>query len=262
MSGTDTPKLPLELERKVIEPLLCQVLALTTLARNYGVLEALKHRPASLRSVRHLLLYASRYDLYAPLLKDLVAACPGIVNLSMRIADPAPFLPLLDTMYIQRLSVNLSALFDHTSLEITTADLQHSLFTFVTHLDVLDEGYEPKWLPALTALPALTHLRFNYRVLPHLLRQSLPAHTRIRVLLFALEVDPEDAMEFAQEIDFMAPTLVVAAYEDYYADWEQGARGGIDLWVQAENFLERKRRGEIKKNQYFLTNTDVGETTY
>ncbi|KAF8201937.1 hypothetical protein K438DRAFT_1965389 [Mycena galopus ATCC 62051] len=125
MSVNDSPKLPLELERKVfelaahlhpssipallrvahrilvwIEPLLCKILVLTTLARNYGVLERLEHKPASLRAVSHVLLYAGRYDLYAPFLKDLVAACPEIVSLSLRVVDQASFLPLLDTMHI------------------------------------------------------------------------------------------------------------------------------------------------------------------
>ncbi len=38
----------------------------------------------------------------------------------------------------------------------------------------------------------------------------------------------------------------VATYVDYYNDWETGARGGEDIWVRAEEFIARKRRGEVE----------------
>ncbi|KAJ7857357.1 hypothetical protein B0H13DRAFT_1902282 [Mycena leptocephala] len=38
----------------------------------------------------------------------------------------------------------------------------------------------------------------------------------------------------------------VATYVDYCNDWEMGARGGEDIWVHAEQFITRKRCGEVE----------------
>lgn len=38
--------------------------------------------------------------------------------------------------------------------------------------------------------------------------------------------------------------LVLGVDTDPYSDWEVGARGGEDIWVKAETFVDLKTRGE------------------
>lgn len=161
-----------------------------------------------------------------------MATCPAIVNLFLRVVDPASFLPVLDTMAIQRLSVDLSALFNHTS-PITGADLHHSLFTFVTHLDVLDEDYESRWLPAFANSPSLqlpgasTPLTAEPPSAPSL-------HSMwIRRMRWSLR-----RKSISRLRTWSWPHIVIIMLAG-----NSGRGGGADLWVLAENFLERKRRG-------------------
>jgi hypothetical protein len=58
-----------------------------------------------------------------------------------------------------------------------------------------------------------------------------------------------------EELSVVDARLVVATYIDYYSDWERGAKGGKDIWIRAEEFMTRKRRGEVEGQfkSYFLS---------
>ncbi|KAJ7658652.1 hypothetical protein DFH06DRAFT_1130941 [Mycena polygramma] len=48
--------------------------------------------------------------------------------------------------------------------------------------------------------------------------------------------------------------VVICEGHDYLLDWKLGARGGDDMWKQADLFLKGKRKGQIPKNCFFLDN--------
>jgi hypothetical protein len=139
-----------------------------------------------------------------------------------------------------------------TELEV---DLDHPLFGAVTHLDLFDqvdiEHEEPEQLVWLlqdpSKLPALTHLAFNTQPNPLVLQKLLTSYPQLHVLIVAFNADEEDlAVGYMEELTIADPRLVVATYANYHIDWELGARGEDDLWVRSEEFVSRKRRGEIE----------------
>ncbi|KAJ7225192.1 hypothetical protein C8J57DRAFT_1731152, partial [Mycena rebaudengoi] len=185
-------------------------------------------------------------------------------------------------MRVQRLSVNMEQLFrdeverpifgdelerqifghddddadDDHNKEEWAVDLQHPLFAAASHLDIFNyfdiEKEEPeamRWLKHLSALPALTHLAFSSPPNPQVMYFVLDSCPRLDVLLIVFPVIGKNtAKEYLKHIadHFCDSRFVAAIYKDYYSDWELGARGGKDIWARAEEFIARKKRGEIE----------------
>jgi len=207
-------------------------------------------------------------------------SCPGITTLALigDIAGPH-LLPAFSKMRIQRLSLEVGPLFradpdtdeeenedDDDQMEpAARVDLTHPLFATVTHLDVFDEvdieDEDPTdlaWLLHASSLPALTHLSFNTLPNPLFLEKILANCPQLRVLMVVFGAKEEDmAVGYMGDITIADPRFVVATYADYYRDWEVGARGADDIWVRAEEFISRKRRGEIEEGDYFCPATTI-----
>ncbi|KAJ7463542.1 hypothetical protein FB451DRAFT_1562046 [Mycena latifolia] len=255
-----------------LEPLLYKVLRLTTPDRTAAVLDAVAAKPIAFltATVRKVLIFSSTYSIELDAVEAFLASCPEIDNLSLLMSGAGPcLLPLLRLMHIQRLGANLSELFRDEDDEDqdegdSPVDFEHPVFAAVTHLDVFDElefdgEYDESmdWLKGLATLPALTHLALNSPVHPDVLQHILAAAPQLQVFLVAFtQLEADTAEAFAQEVTFADPRLVVATHAEYFADWERGARGGEDIWVRVEGFLERKRNGEIDSHQYFFDGGD------
>jgi hypothetical protein len=60
----------------------------------------------------------------------------------------------------------------------------------------------------------------------------------------------EKALKQYDEYEYFSddPRSVVMSVADsgYLVDWERGATGGDDYWIQAERFIQKRRSGEIK----------------
>ncbi|KAJ7479439.1 hypothetical protein B0H11DRAFT_2027435 [Mycena galericulata] len=229
------------------------------------------HKTTFLAStVRHVLVEASTLSLDPETLEGFLKSCAGITNLFIIGNIPGPhLLPVLGNMRIQRLSVDLGQLFcDEQDLEgqifgqHRAVNMKHPLFAAISHLDILDDfeidEAEPEamhWLRHLASLPALTHLAFNSPPHPQVLSSVLNTCPRINALLVMYHVVNQDpAKEYLEYIGgaISDSRFVVTMYKDYYADWEQGARGGNDIWALAEEFIARKKRGEVEVGDYFL----------
>ncbi|KAJ7489668.1 hypothetical protein B0H11DRAFT_2278361 [Mycena galericulata] len=256
-----------------LEPLLYRVLQLSRLHLAAKVIESVQTKPPMFlaSTVRHVLVYASYASTLDPgLFIGFLESCLGITSLSVlgSIAGPH-LLPVLGNMRIQRLSVDLGQLFrDEQDVEgevfgeYHAVDMNYPLFAVVSHLEIYDgfdtEVEEPEvmqWLRGLSALPALTHLALNSP--PHLqvLSSVLGACPRIDALLVLFPVVQQDsAKEYLEYIGgaISDSRFVVVMYKNYYADWELGARGGSDVWARADDFIARKKRGEVQAGDYFL----------
>ncbi|KAJ7699008.1 hypothetical protein B0H17DRAFT_1049915, partial [Mycena rosella] len=153
-------------------------------------------------------------------------------------------------MHLQRLAADLRKLFGDDN----AVDLKHPLFLSVTHLDLLDgiDTENKVWMKCLSTLPALTHLALtapNEDDLP-LMRDILGASPRMQILLAVFDDSSAcAATSFAAGIHFVHARLVVGLDDGEGADWERDARGGEGMWNRAENFVARKRRGEIKDRE-------------
>ncbi|KAF8202647.1 hypothetical protein K438DRAFT_1965139 [Mycena galopus ATCC 62051] len=248
-----------------VEPLLYRVLNLSNVDHAAAVLASLNAKSDSFlaAAVRHVLVYASTRSLDPAALESLLESCPGIVGLSIigNVAGPN-LLPVLGNMHIQRLSADLEQLFrEDDDAEESAVDLQHSLFAALTHLDVLDdidvEDEEPQaleWLRHLSTLPALTHLSFSSTPPnPQIVDDVLRACPLIHVLIVAFSIsDKEGPDTYLEHSSISDIRFVMVAFVDYYRDWELGARGGEDIWVRAEEFISRKKGGDLEADNYLL----------
>ncbi|KAJ7204043.1 hypothetical protein GGX14DRAFT_569640 [Mycena pura] len=139
----------------------------------------------------------------------------------------------------------------------------HPLFTNVTHLDIaLHLRFEDlecawaKWRP-LTSLPKLTHLALSsqlaHEILPQLLTEC-PGLTLFMIRFWVLA----EAVEFTQTLSVADPRVVVVhALANFLMDWKGGAYGDDDFWARGDQFVLRKRTGEILSTQYLLDETEV-----
>ncbi|KAJ7699047.1 hypothetical protein B0H17DRAFT_317785 [Mycena rosella] len=257
-----------------LEPLLYGVLVFNK-KNGLKLTEAIKAKPASFleSAVRHV-HFGWDTTLDAVAVKSILESCPGIVNLGLdlRTTDPS-LLPLLGNMHLQRLNASLRQLFADSDDAEFAVDFEHPLFNSVTHLDLSDEPYTDGqyavWVKGLSTLPALTHLAFTspYTTSLATMQSILAASPRLQVLLptfpanSATEADMigyDDEitldLDELEQIGPLDPRLVVGLYADvnYYEDWECGARGKKDIWTRAEEFLARKRDGEIKEDCYIM----------
>jgi hypothetical protein len=150
---------------------------------------------------------------------------------------------ILGGLQARRLTIGIEQLFLGR-----TIDLQHPAFASVTHLDLLDDADTTQEISVqLSLLLALTHLRLVGGIAPRVLVVTLSDCRSLRVLINRWHgTDRAEAKIMADNPPAADPRFVVLLWSDYLADWELGARGGDDFWVQAEEFIAKKRRGEIE----------------
>ncbi|KAJ7310992.1 hypothetical protein DFH08DRAFT_1087979 [Mycena albidolilacea] len=196
------------------------------------------------RTVRHLgFRHHSAYSASEAI--QLLGLCTEVINFQcdFGFADPTALLPLLTKMRIRRLVVNLERLFG-----AGPADPAHQLFAHVTH----DMEPRVELLPAVPLLPAFTHLAVCWDSPWERLLSPLAECPRLQLLLVkfapdSYDLDEESRAPYAYDVRF-----VIGRCADYWADWEVGVRGGSDLWVEGDEFVERKRAGEIETTRYWL----------
>jgi hypothetical protein len=169
----------------------------------------------------------------------LLSACPGITNLYLDGHLGLELLPALNRMRLERLAL--------TAPSSSSLRFDHPMFLSVTHLDLYQEySGADSWdnWSYLASLPVLTHLSLS----PQLSRFNLPrivaACPKIQVIvtIFTSSWQPST---FLNMLTISDARLVLMVVLDYVRDWEAGARGGVDFWARAEEFVARKRRGEI-----------------
>jgi hypothetical protein len=211
-----------------------------------AVLTAARTKPPSfLGAVRHMVL-DSNVSWSQDEGEMVLKLCTGLVNFAVlsHLANPS-ILPILANMRVQRLSASLGDLFGH---DFASANLAHQLFAYVTHLDVFDH-VDNKTQFALTVrtLPSLTHLCVNNHVTWQIIQALLDNCERLEILAnLWMFGQAERARQRAENAPFEDVRFVVGFYRNYWDEWEAGARGAPDFWSVADDFVARKRRGEIE----------------
>lgn len=182
----------------------------------------------------------------------------SIVNLGLFHVDcgssAGPFLDAIAHMPLRRLSADLEPLFGGCAI-----DMGHRVFSRLTHLDLFDinDYASPRddWPARFAQLPALTHLSLNFapffihRDHTPLLSGVLAQCENLGVLvlvsgdprLMRSKVKDETYAFFAG--DARAVFMLV---DDFLGDWEVGADGGRDYWRMAEEFVRKRRCGEVE----------------
>ncbi|KAJ7053570.1 hypothetical protein C8F01DRAFT_1260550 [Mycena amicta] len=259
-----------------VEPLLYRTLEFGNRPYHVSQLNAASTKPPEFlaRAVRCLVLYG-RHDYTAA--HGILSFCTGVTGLAV---VPGPFvqnlLPVLSTMPIQRFAGYLSQIMDVTQESPPEAIAAHPQLRRLTHLDLFDPlsispHAEPAIIGILPSLPSLTHLVINRgpQFVPHIdAISSLPFLThlaingpigsintmcewlerilktcrslRILVLLAFSRLDVARASRDIPE-SVRDPRLVLSSYES----WFESVLDGPNYWTVVEDFVARKRRGEV-----------------
>ncbi|KAJ6592439.1 hypothetical protein B0H19DRAFT_1087834 [Mycena capillaripes] len=243
-----------------VEPLLYRVLIITDQNSDVPLRSAVESKPATFlqSAVRHVFFITSwegqptgTRKLDSDDMNDLLFKCSGTINLMIDFN-------ILHKMRLQRLDVMVPQV-PHAALEWARGALMHPSLSFITHLSLgeatASHRYAWEVWGHLASLPALTHLALTEDLSRALLSQVLAECRRLLVAVttFYSEEAQEKAIAFARDLTIRDPRVVVAMIADYTKDWETGARGGVDYWDRAEVFIDRKRRGEIENDCYFLS---------
>ncbi|KAJ7662770.1 hypothetical protein DFH06DRAFT_357818 [Mycena polygramma] len=201
--------------------------------------------PEFFHAVRHLGLQSE--DLEPGDRLCLLRVCNRVTNFgAWRSSTDPTLLPLLAQMRIQRLAVNVGLLFGGP------IELNHALFRSVTHLDMFGSAGVVEPLPQLSTLPALTHLCLDHLIARDDALLALAECPRLNILLVQWSIMEEDDYMDEQVPHVYDIRFVIGTYGDYWDDWVAGAKGFPDAWSKADDFVTRKRRGEIEATRYWI----------
>ncbi|KAF7373255.1 hypothetical protein MSAN_00534400 [Mycena sanguinolenta] len=238
-----------------IEPLLYRVVMIgRSSKKDEACRRALKLKPTVLaKGVQHLFVTSlsswPEEDIHS-LLRLCAPQLLSLADCSTTFYKPTLLPVLLHAVRLRRWAGRLEHLFgDHSAI-----DLSFPAFRTITHMDIFDEFTDENdevICAGLSALPHPTHLCLNdttsLDTIPRIFTQCLSLQ-----LLVLMDAEEEIINEIAHNPPTTDVRFVVSGGGGYSNDWEVGARGGIDSWAAAEDFVARKRRGEIEASFYLL----------
>lgn len=157
----------------------------------------------------------------------MLQRCRKVIDFSSNLWFTNPsLLPILAEMHLERLSVNLKALFGNLPI-----DLNHPLFRSVTHLDMFRIEGVAEVLVELPTLPALTHLALDSELSRDIALSVLRDCPRLELLLAQWQLFEKRDYMAARTPHVYDIRFVIGLYGDYWAVWEAGARGGAECVV-------------------------------
>ncbi|KAJ7644872.1 hypothetical protein FB45DRAFT_1021613 [Roridomyces roridus] len=264
------PRLPVDLEREIfetaalihpatapillrvarrvqiwIEPLLYRVVVSY---EQSPILRAIKSKPPAFfqTAVRHLCICSMSWSIEEAL--DVVRVCRGIVDLAL--TDQYACSEVLDALadtHVRRMAIPLKPL---------QVDLTHQAFASVTHLDILDsvEVADSNLVANIVGFPSLTHLCLNDDIPWWIVHSVLSQCSELQLLVVAWSSSSDlDLYQWAKENPVQDERLVIVRYWDFWSDWEEAANGqSLDHWSRSQDFVARKRSGDVQKDRYWL----------
>ncbi|KAJ7446358.1 hypothetical protein FB451DRAFT_1291974 [Mycena latifolia] len=223
-------------------------------AMGRAILRAVKFKPASFfhNAVRHLFL-----DTSAPWTFDeasvVLKLCTGLVGFTSwgGYTDPT-LLPILRDreLPLRRLSTDLHCLFG----AYESIDLTHSLFAFITRLEIFDAIYEDdtRIIARLLTLPALTHLRLSENVPWKHIETLLAECPRLELLISLFpRMKAPGAIQRARMSPIQDAHFVITVYRNFPETWKV-YRSQPDSWSLAEDFVSARRSGSIHPRRRWL----------
>ncbi|KAJ6604037.1 hypothetical protein B0H10DRAFT_1957524 [Mycena sp. CBHHK59/15] len=142
--------------------------------------------------------------------------------------------------------------------------LNHSLFSRITHLEILESIADNEWdrWSGLAVIPQLTHVSFNGFGARHIFKRVLDSCRSLQamVVLFMsrhtmdLHASADNIGSLAQE-----PRFIVTICPKYETDWQVGAWGGDDYWRRADILINKRKSGEIDRLTYVLEGPAMAE---
>ncbi|KAJ7670082.1 hypothetical protein DFH06DRAFT_1293976 [Mycena polygramma] len=174
---------------------------------------------------------------------DVLSACSNVENLWLAARSQVTVAAL--NMPLKRIHCTLDALFGNGAIDFT-----HRMFASIAHLEIFNApaAIDVEVWSALASVPHLTHLAFNDDDYLPMCLILLRTWTSLRVLAFLLSrVDLAKAPKLVEDRRF-----VVMPCEEFLADWIMGAYTGNDYWSRAEDFVAKRKSGEIDPLKYYI----------
>ncbi|KAF7362335.1 hypothetical protein MVEN_00580100 [Mycena venus] len=263
------PKLMLVARRvkEWVEPLLYRTIVISVIYSIDGhpdftediLWTVLRSKPAAFfrDSVRHVLIHGTWDDDadWTDFVRFVLSICTGVQTLFVSQSHP-----LLELSTMPFGLKHLCTTFMPLLIDIPSTS---PLFAQLTHLELIgpastDENTDISTTVAL--LPRLTHLSFNEEseeaavpFIPSYLT-VLQNCASLSVLISLWDHDyPEDLL--SQYVHALAkdPRFVVLDGTEWFRDWEMEVLDGSGYWSQAENFIAKRRSGEIDAREYRMS---------
>ncbi|KAF7369499.1 hypothetical protein MVEN_00279700 [Mycena venus] len=241
--------------KKWVEPLLYQTIAVQYTAPFDGypnftwdiLLAAIRSKPPSFfHSVRHIHLSMHHGSINRTNAEALLSVCTRVENLVLHWADVLDLLPLIAPLPLKYFTADFTQFFLYHPPT-------HRIFTHITHLALGGTVLSAEKADELSLVPRLTHLSFERSALVGLSLRLLDTCESLLVLI-ALVVDSEIHNNHRQYLSALSrdPRFVTMTNYRYLADWQRGVHAGTDYWTRAEDFIARRRSGEIDALNYNL----------
>ncbi|KAJ7624418.1 hypothetical protein FB45DRAFT_82821 [Roridomyces roridus] len=197
-------------------------------------------------STRHLCLNQTPH-------RDLLHAASSVEDLWLVPDSFHSSLPeLLGALTLKRLHCTPATLFSDQWQNASRNHFTHSLFSNVTHLQILlirsiDAAVETRI--GLASLPNLTHFAFTDDIFLPEGTTVLGTCQGLRVLVFKLTFTRFPPLPTELGVDSRFVQMVCAKG---IKDWHMGALTGMDFWVRAEEFIAKRRSGEVDCLEYVI----------
>ncbi|KAJ7020050.1 hypothetical protein C8F04DRAFT_1116312 [Mycena alexandri] len=232
------------------------------------LLQVVGRNPMCLRSsVRHLYL-----QLYPTLghrvtknesIPNILVHLPTLENLTLgaqfgeiKTQSDLTTMKLIADMHLKRFCGDFIPLLDFP--------LTAPFFSRITHLGLARVSITTSPTAALcerlARIPSLTHLAFDDpNIIPEC-RELLQHCKSLRVLvLFELGLGEQRWCQEYIALLSHDPRFLAMEESWYVEDWHFGVREGLDFWARAEDFIARRRTGEINLLQYEILHASVEE---
>nr|GAT59129.1 predicted protein [Mycena chlorophos] len=183
--------------------------------------------------VRHLCVTSSirEHDCLLALLSSCKDA--PITSLALFVPFPNPdFLPYIPPT-LTRPTVDVQYLFGGP----LKLNLAHPALARITHLDIIQPAYDTwGFWSGLAQMPALTHLAFRDKYLPHVVASVLAQCGGLQAVGVVWSGGKSGKGEDVHRV----------------ADWERGVLGEGDFWSRADELILRKTTGQAKASQCWV----------
>ncbi|KAJ7151815.1 hypothetical protein C8R43DRAFT_483283 [Mycena crocata] len=193
-------------------------------------------------------------------LESVLRQCSGAERLLMVAeARAPPMLPMLEEMRPKQVTLILR-------LNNLHLDFSRPLFRNVTHLAIgelernssLGEPIPAQWhhWQAIFRLPALTHLALGHATPASSVQAMLSAMPRLRVLLIITDSEFA-AADFSTNLLPPDDRVVILDFASlHHLDVLAGTRAIDDIWSWANDFVSRKRGGQIDASSHYMPPSD------
>ncbi|KAF7300495.1 hypothetical protein HMN09_00933900 [Mycena chlorophos] len=291
MSAKAEPRLPRELEREILmlalapfkdyqeitsfmlvarrvrawfKPLLFTVVNLNHSPHGNAFLRAVEADPTVCTDVKHLFIQdlCGRSE---EQIENMVHACTNLTGLALDNTLDNSFLSSVESPHIRY----LTACVEHLLVSgVPTTNIAH--ITHLTLTSLLHPSHRENLGDILAALPALTHLslRFAAGLGGQFIEETVRKRPSLRLLILHLhrfrppstrDADMVALQEFSKKylpLAVMFPNNLLALT---ILDWENTARGERDLWAVGAEFVDRKRRGLVDGERWWMELAPSGQ---